>query len=249
MPIAPLENSNDSQLKQITMDTRTRMFLPAAAIGLALACSPAHAQLLSGNTTGSFVDLGEANTTVVNASDGSSASFSTGIPAPGSSQSEISFTNASFIDVSSGDPIQVGLFVIHNGMTELGSGAETAQFNLGLDLTSPTMESFVLSTISFAIDHTPNTPGAVPDTFSVAFTDPAPKHIGDWLVQFHIHFDPKDIVVAENATVQKGDVTVTFSAVPEPSVYASTGALLLVGVAGFRRLRNARGLPISAAAA
>ena len=68
--------------------------LSALALGLALTCTVANAQLLlSGHTTGSFDDLAEANTTVMNSADGSWATFETGIPVMGSTESKIEFTN------------------------------------------------------------------------------------------------------------------------------------------------------------
>jgi hypothetical protein len=226
-----------------TMHTRIRTLF-AAAFGLALTCSMANAQLmLSGHTTGSFVDLSEANTTVTNAPDSSWAKFATGIPVPSSTQSSIEFSNATFTDVGSGDPIQVGLVTITNGVTWLGSGAPTAQFNLGLELTSPVGQSVALTTMTFHIDHTPNTAGGVPDTFSATFDQPAPLTIAGYLVQFHVNFDPAEFQVAENSSVQRGDITVTFTPVPEPSTYAAWGAALLIGLVAYRRFRGGRMLP------
>lgn len=222
------------------MHTRIRL-LTAAALGLALSCSLANAQLLlSGRTTGTFIDLAEANTTVTNAPDGSSASFYTGIPYGGSTQSSIVFENDTFTDVSYGDPIQVGLFVITNGRTLVGSGAPTAQFQLGLELTSPAFQEIAISTITFHIDHTPNEGGVNPDLFAVSFDQPAPVKIGDYLVQFHVHFDPTEFNIPENTFLQKGDVYVTFTPVPEPSTYAALGAAMLVGFVAFRRIRGGK---------
>lgn len=226
------------------MYMRIRSLL-APVLGLALTCSAANAQLLlSGYTTGSFTDLSEANTTVTNAPDGSSASFRTGIAANGSTQSKIAFSNATFTDVGFGDPIQVGIFSITNGKTLIGSGAQTAQFNLGLNLTSPIMQSVAISTVTFHIDHTINgMDGNVPDIFSVSFAQPPPTHVGSFLVQFHLNVEPTEFQVAENATVQKGDITVTFTPVPEPATYAMWGAALLVGFVAYRRIRGSKSLP------
>jgi hypothetical protein len=222
----------------------------AAASGLALAVSLAHAQLLlSGYTKGSFQDLGEANTTVTNAPDGSWAHFATGIPATGSTQSMIDFTNASFSGVASGDPIQVGLFNIHNGRTLIGSGAPTAKFDLGLSLTDPAYGDLAVTTFTFEIDHTVNTAAGVPDSFTVLFDQPAPVQIGDYLVQFHVHFDPAEFQVGEDTSVQRGDVYVTFTPVPEASTFAIGGALLLAGLIGYRRFRGRRSVPSLPAAA
>lgn len=218
--------------------------LYAAALGLALTFSAAHAQLmLSGHTTGSFVDLTEENTTVTNGADGSWANFQTGIPMRGSTQSRIEFTNSEFTNVTSGQPIQVGLFSITNGDTQLGSGAPTALFNLGVNLTTPEARELALTQLTFHIDHTPNRPDAVPDTFSATFAQPSAVKVGDTLVQFHVNFDPAEFQIAENATVQRGDVTVSFTPVPEPSTYAAFGAALLLGVIAYRRYRGEKALP------
>ena len=214
--------------------------LAALTLGLALTCTVANAQLLlSGHTTGSFDDLAEANTTVSNAPDGSWATFHTGIPVMGSTQSKIEFTNVAFNNVGSGEPIQVGLFSITNGMTAIGSGAPIARFNVGLQLTSPGWQTVAISTINFHIDHTPNLPNSgIPDTFAVSFGQPAPLLIQDFLVQFHVNVDPLEFQIAENATIQKGDITVSFTPVPEPSTYAAWGAALLVGFVAYRRVRG-----------
>lgn len=222
------------------MHIRIRSLL-AAASGLALMCSMASAQLmLSGTTSGSFVDLAEANTTVTNSADGSWAKFHTGIPVFGSTQSKIEFTNVAFTDVTAGDPIQIGLFNITNGMTKIGSGAPTAKFNVGLNLTSPEMMALAVSTITFHIDHTINGEAGIPDTFGVSFAQPAPVTINGYKVQFTVSLEPAEFAVAENATIQKGDIFVTFTPVPEPSTYAAWGAALLVGMVAFRRIRGGK---------
>jgi hypothetical protein len=207
----------------------------------ALLASAAHGQLmLTGYTTGSFDDLGSPNTTVVNGAGGTSASFRTGIPATGSTQSSIEFANVNFSNVQSGEPIQVGLFNITNGMTVIGSGQQTAVFNLGLELTGPENLSLAIGQINFHIDHTPNLPALIPDTFAVTFNQPPPIQIQDTLVQFHISVDPQEFPLSENATVRKGDITATFTPVPEPSTYALGGSLLLIGIVGYRRFRGGR---------
>lgn len=212
-------------------------WITSAGLGLAFLGTVAHAQLmLSGHTTGSFVDLSEPNTTVNNASDGSFASFKTGIPAPGSFKSSIVFTNATFTNVNSGDPVQIGLFEVTNGTTLLGSGAPYATFNLGLELTSPAMQTLAMSQFTFTIDHTPNTPGAKPDTFSVAYDQPNSTIIDGYKVDFSVVMD-NDFQLAEGATTTKGALYVTFTPVPEPATYALCGAALLGGLVAYRRFR------------
>jgi hypothetical protein len=237
-------------LGNLNPPTMTLARLSVLSCGLALTFASAPAQLLlSGHTTGSFDDLAEANTTVINAPDGSSASFHTGVPVSGSTQSKIEFQNVNFSNVGSGEPIQIGLFTITNGMTVIGSGAPTARFNVGLDLISPEMRSISLSTITFHIDHTPNLPGAVPDTFSVTFDQPSAVVIDNTLVKFHISVDPADFQIAEDATVHKGDITATFTPVPEASTYALGASLLAFGLVGYRRLRNRMSTMLPSAAA
>ena len=212
--------------------------LSSLAIAFILSGTVASAQLmLSGHTTGSFDDLGQPNTTVVNAADGASASFHTGIPVMGSTQSSVSFANVSFSNVQSGEPIQVGLFNIVNGMTEIGSGQQTAVFNLGLELTGPESLSLAIGSINFHIDHTPNLPALIPDMFAVSFDQPPPVLIQDVLVQFHITVDPLESPLAENATIRKGDITATFTPVPEPGTYALGASVLLMGLVACRRYR------------
>jgi len=222
------------------MKSRLHSFLPTAALGLVLTCSLAHGQLLlSGHTTGSFVDLSEPNTTVTNAADGSFATFKTGIPAAGSFQSSVVFNNATFTDVSSGDPLQVGLFTITNGTTLIGSGAPYATFNLGLELTSPEMQSLALSQFQFTIDHTPNdAANHNPDQFSVSFTEPASTIVNGYNVRFDVVLDPADFSLAEGASTVKGAVYAYFTPVPEPSTYALCGAALLGGLILYRRFRT-----------
>ena len=231
------------------MHIRIRSLI-AAASGLALAFSLAHAQLmLSGHTTGAFEDLGQPHTTVSNAPDGSWAHFATGVAATGSTQTMIDFTNAAFTNVSAGDPIQVGLFTIKNGRTLIGTGQPHAKFQLGLTVTSPEFNNDASSVIMFNIDHTVNTGGGVPDIFDVTVSQPAPVTIANYLVHFTVHFNPADFQVHEDSTVQRGDVYVTFTPVPEASTFAIGGAVLLLGLIAFRRFRRNRndpGLPAAA---
>ena len=213
-------------------------------MGLALLASSARADLtLSGNSTGSFDDLSQPNTTIVNAADGTSATWTSGIPVPPTTlPTSIMFNSQTFTDVTSGQPIDVGIFQIHNGIDKVGSTATTATFNLGLNITSPNMESLPLSTFVFSIDNTINGPTLVPDQFGVTFTKPAPVVIDGNLVKFDVVFAPPSPTDPEGATVTRGDIFVSFTPVPEPSTYALWGALLVGGLIAYRRFGAARGL-------
>jgi hypothetical protein len=208
---------------------------------LLLFASDASAQLLlSGRTTGSFANLAQPNTTVNNASDGSFAVFKTGIPAPGSFKSSIVFSNETFTNVSSGDAIQVGLFVITNGITKLGTGAPTAVFNLGLELTSPEAQSLVLSQFTFTITHTPNLPDYtnVPDSYAVTFTVPPSTTVAGRHVWFDVVVDPAEFSLSEGSSTVKGALYVHFSPVPEPAIYGAAAGVLLGGLICWRRRRK-----------
>lgn len=231
------------------MNIRLRSLLPTAALGLALTCSMAHAQLmLSGRTTGSFDDLGQANTTVTNAGDGSFAVYKTGIPANGSFQSSIVFNNATFTDISSGDAIQVGLFTITNGIAKIGSSANSANFHLGLELTSPEMQSIALSDFTFTLNHTPNLPDYtdVPDNYGITFTAPPTTTVNGYKVWFDVVVDPDSFSLGEEASQVTGAVYVHFTPVPEPATYALCGAALLGGLVLFRRFRSSKGGALAA---
>jgi hypothetical protein len=233
------------------MQTPIRLII-ASVVGLALTGVVANAQLhLTGHTTGSFTDPLLPNTTVVNAVDGSAASFTTGVPHPPNTiPTSILFANNTFTNVSSGQDIQLGLFTIHNGSDNIGSDASNAIFHLGLVLTAPTAQTIALGPIDFGIDNTINTSGnPVPDIFQVTFSQPAPVWINGIEAFFHINFTPVSLSIPENTTLVKGDVTVTFSSVPEPSTYAMWGAALLVGLIGFRSFRGRRNLPALSATA
>lgn len=215
------------------MQPITRKFLGLSA-ALIFSVSVAHAQLLlSGHTTGSFDDLGQPNTTVNNAPDGSWANFRTGIAASGSTQSSIEFANASFSNgFGSADPGWVVQHPQRHDAHRIGPAHRNVQSRT--QLTSPEWQTLAINTITFHIDHTPNIVRAIPDTFSVSFEQPAPIKIQDTWVQFHVNVDPLDFQIAENATVRKGDITVSFTPVPEPGTYALAGSVMLLGLAAYR---------------
>jgi hypothetical protein len=219
-----------------------RLITSTAAIALALLSPIARADLvLSGKTTGSFESIpivpSTATVTITNNAVTNTALFETGDPYPPSTlPTSILFQGEDFADVTSGMPIDVGLFTIHNGIDYLGSDADDAVFDLGLDLSSPSVDSFLLTKFTFDIVNTPNAPGLQPDQFGVTFNQPSPIVIDDYDVQFHVVFSPPVITVPEGGTTTRGDVYVTFTPVPEPSTYALWGAMLVGGVILYRRL-------------
>jgi hypothetical protein len=208
-------------------------------MGLALLGSTARADLsLSGETTGSFqseVTTPPVTVTITNSSP-TSAEFQTGVPSPSTTPpTSITFTGDNFSDITSGEPLDVGIFTIFNGTDLIGTDASDAFFNLGLSLTSPTTESVALTTIDFGIVNTANHGGDVPDVYTVSFVEPSPIVVGGELLKFNVVFAPPTISINEESSVTRGDVFVTFTPVPEPSTYALWGALLVGGIIVYRR--------------
>jgi hypothetical protein len=215
------------------------MLIPTAAMGLAILAPMAKADLsISGKTTGSFETVTivppTATVTIVNNSALDSALWETGVPAVGGPTS-ILFQGQDFTDVTSGEAIDVGLFTIHNGIDFVGTDADDAFFDLGLDLTSPVSDTLLLTTFDFGIVNTPNMGTLVPDHYTVAFSPPPPMIIDGNLVKFAVVFAPPVLTVGEGDTITRGDVTVAFTPVPEPATYALWGALLIGGVIAYRR--------------
>lgn len=205
----------------------------------------ASAQLmLSGNITGRFTGSqpgpGGPNETIVNAADGSSASFWSGIPeTAGDLQTSIEFAQQDFTDIGPG-LVADNIFNVTNGRTLLESTALGADFELNLALTSPEMHDIMpLTAIPFTIENTPNGEGAVDDMYSISWSAIAPFQVGNYMVQFEFMAPPM-FSIEENTSLRVGQLWVNFTPVPEPSTYAAFGAALLVGVIGFRRLRQRR---------
>jgi hypothetical protein len=217
-----------------------RLLIPTAALALAMLAPTVRAELiLSGETTGSFEDLGQPNTTVTNDSSTDTAFWESGIPFPPTTlPTSILFQGQTFVDVVSGEPIDVGLFTIHNGIDLAGSTAPAALFDLGLSLTSPVIDAFGLTTFSFNIDNTLNDPTLLPDQYSVTFNQPPLMYIDNNLVRFTVVFSPPVVTVPEGGTTTRGDVFVTFTPVPEPSTYALWGVLLVAGIVAYGRFRK-----------
>jgi hypothetical protein len=228
------------------MKNRLRLIV-GSAIGLALAASAAHALTLSGSTAGFFEGSSSGATVVSNIPDGSIASFRTGTPV-GSFKSGVAFSGDVFANVNSGDTFALGSLTYYNGITLIGTSSATALFDFYINLNSPTVSSLLLTTVTFGIDATVNTPGnLIPDSFTASFTQPAPVLIDGQWVKFTINDLPASTLVAENTSVQLADVTVTFlNPVPEPATYGLMGAIGLMGLVGYRRFRAQRGSAASA---
>ena len=225
------------------MKNRLRLIV-GSAIGLALAASVAHALTLSGSTAGYFQGVSSGATVVTNVSDGSFASFRTGVPAvPGTFKSGVVFNAQSFTGINSGDTFALGVIQYYNGITKIGTSSADALFDFYINIDSPTADTFLLTTVKFGIDATiNNADNKNPDVFTASFSQPAPVLIDGTWVKFTINDLPASTKVTENTIVELAQVTVTFlNPVPEPATYGLMGALGLMGLAGYRRFRAQRG--------
>lgn len=214
--------------------------LRLAAVGAALLGWTAHAQLLlTGNVTGEFTDVPGINDTIVNAADGSAASFKSGIPEHGwDKRTAIDFSQKDFTDIGPG-LVASNLFLITNGRTLLHSTATDAHFDLWLNLTAPGASSRLLTQLVVTIENTPNgaDPNSVDDVYTVSSTPIAPFKLDDQFVHFSF-VAPPSFTIHENESRPVGDLYVSFTSAPEPSTFAAIGGVLLVGVAAWRALRR-----------
>jgi hypothetical protein len=119
-------------------------------------------------------------------------------------------------------------------------------FSLNLD--DPAVGQVHLTTFTFGVDATVNTPpNLIPDVFTASFTQPPDVLIGDQWVRFRINGLPASTELSEDHWIDLASVTVTYlNPVPEPATYGLCGALALIGVAGYRRLRRQRA-PVTSA--
>jgi len=223
--------------------------ISGSALGLACLAISAQAELvLSGTTAGYFQGTTSGDTVITN-TDGSYASFRTGVPVAGTvGKSGVEFNAASFSNIHSGDTFGFGLITYFNGRTQIGTSQDTAMLDFWLDLSDPNYAPFKLTTITFGIDPTVNDGSLVPDGFTASFTQPSVQHIGDRMVTFTIGNLDAWTEVAEDTWLRLADITVTFSPVPEPATYGLMASLGLMGVAAYRRFRGAKSsAPLAAA--
>lgn len=221
----------------------------AAGIAVASLAGMARADLLlSGTTAGFFQPSANPNTVITNSGDGSFASFRTGVPVDGSFKSGVVFTGQDFTHIGDGDTFSLGMLTYYNGITKIGTSSGSALLDFSLNLTDPSTGLVNLTTITFGVDATINTPpNLVPDVFTASFTQPADVMIGDQWVRFRINGLPTSTDLAENHMIDLGSVTVTYlSPVPEPAVYGLTGAAGLLALAAYRRAKSRSPRPIAA---
>ena len=215
-----------------------------SVFGLVCLAGTAQAEfVLSGMTQGFFQGVSNGSTVITNSPDDSFASFRTGIPIPGSFQSGVVFEGQTFENITSGDTFSLGLVTYINGRTLIGSSSNTALLDFYINLSDPVLDPILLTTITFGIDATVNTQaGTNPDVFTASFIQPAPMMIGGRLVTFKINDLQGVVNVKESTYLQIADVTVTYlSPVPEPSTYGLMGAMGLMSLGAYRRLRGKRG--------
>ena len=213
-----------------------RSNLARLVLATALGGSLAHAQLLlSGNVTGKFTDATSGHTTVYNASDGSYASFKSGVPYyAGDPPTTIEFWKKSFTDIGPG-LVADNLFKVTNGLDLRNTTADAAHFTMTLNLTSPEVATRTLA-IPFTITTTKDEPSApVPDSYTISAGTIAPLDIGHTRVQFTFTA-PADFSVAERDSTNVGSLWVHFTPIPEASTFALSGAALLLGFIGLRVL-------------
>ena len=214
-----------------------RLLLPALC-AVALGAPLAPAQLfLTGRITAGCTDPTDGYATAFNASDGSMASFYSGVPERAADfQTSVVVDARSFTHAGAG-LLAGGLFNVTNGRTLLGTTADHADFDLSIELSSPETGTFLLTAVPFHIVNTPNGPGSVPDVYSI-FSSPIPAlEIDHYRVQFTFTA-PASFSLDEDTSRRVGDLSVAFTAVPEPAAYAGGAATLLVGLAAARRVRR-----------
>ncbi len=230
------------------MHTLVKSFLTASALGLALALPSAQAQLFSGTTRGEFHDPNLAFTSVINSNDVSL--FQSGVASkPAHTQTSLEYSSAAFGPAGDGSQIDLGSMVITNGRTLGGTTASWATMDVYLNLPEQGIVDFKLTTLTFAIDNTENNGSLVPDQFLVSIGETNTLTIDGRKVAFDVQLTTPAFAIGTGSSIAESTsaefglfANVHFTPVPEPSTYALFGAVLLVGVVAYRRLRPAMAL-------
>lgn len=228
------------------MHTLLKSLLTTSALGLAVALPSAQAQLFSGTTRGEFHDPGLSFTSVINSTDVSL--FQSGVPSkPAHTQTSLAYASTAFN--SSGGQIDLGTLLITNGRTLGGTTASWATMDVYLNLPEQGIVDFKLTTLTFAIDNTENNGSLVPDQFLVSIGETNTLTIDGRKVAFDVQLTNPAFAIGTGSSIAESTsaefglfANVHFTPVPEPSTYAILGAVLLVGVVAYRRLRPAPAL-------
>lgn len=220
-----------------------KSLLTASALALAVALPSARAQLFSGATRGEFHDPNLSFTSVINSSDVSL--FQSGVPSrPAHTQTSLSYSSAAFGPAGAGDQIELGTLLITNGRTLGGTTASWATLDVYLNLPEHGIADFKLTTLTFSIDNTENNGSLVPDQFLVSIGETNTLTVDGRKIAFDVQLTNPAFGIGTGSSIAESTsaefglfANVHFTPVPEPSTYALLGAVLLVGVVAYRRLR------------
>ena len=233
----------------------------ARALGLllaftALAAPVARAQLITGKFWGKFEpllpgDRGFAFTSITNTPFQSI--FRTGQQLHGGGVTTLTFTDRLFSHKGDGDLLGVNFLTLLNAPTLESTTADHAFVDVFMNVPAHGIHNWLLTTLDIGIDNTLNTgSGGIPDLFLIAFTPLNSFTFGTTKVSFSLDFPPGFEVspgaqIPERHSAKTGELFVHMaSTVPEPSTYAAWGALLLLGLAGYRRVRSRGIRPVPA---
>lgn len=214
-----------------------------AAFGLAALLPTVHAQLsLAGSSRGEFTGSDSIFTWINNGPV--TSTLHTGIPLLFIPNTSIEFTGDTFTGIDHGDSFDLGRVKIKNGLTLFDTAASFATMDLFLNLPSNGVLNHKLTTLTFAIENTPNF-GFVPDVFFIGYSAPASVKIADTLVDFSLTFSDEDFIAESGQWIGEMktgkthlSATVNFTPVPEPSTYAAFAAAGLLGLVAWRRTRR-----------